>query len=290
MTFSYGEADDFDETDDFDEEPQNEFLEEDDDDDSDTALSQAFRQAAEPMMDDADEDDDDDDDDDDVDEDNDDVDEDDDDVDEDNDDVDEDDDDVDEDDDDADEDDDDADEDDDDANEDDDDTEEDGSEENDGGDANAYEQQLVEPVDALPDEVEPVDALPDENENDLEVELPPLELVPTKPEVELFRLQEQSNYAYADAVTAYYEGNDYQRAIEKFGEAIEYEARSTEDSVIDANEIVAKSKYWQAEAYIKLQNLPQAIVTLEDLVETCQGHYLSLAAQRRVDQLNAKNS
>ncbi len=249
MTFSYGEADDFDETDDFDEEPQNEFLEEDDDDDSDTALSQAFRQAAEPMMDDADEDDDD--------------------VDEDNDDVDEGNDDVD---------------------EDDDDTEEDGSEENDGGDANAYEQQLVEPVDALPDEVEPVDALPDENENDLEVELPPLELVPTKPEVELFRLQEQSNYAYADAVTAYYEGNDYQRAIEKFGEAIEYEARSTEDSVIDANEIVAKSKYWQAEAYIKLQNLPQAIVTLEDLVETCQGHYLSLAAQRRVDQLNAKNS
>ena len=280
MTFSYGEADDFDETDDFDEEPQNEFLEEDDDDDSDTALSQAFRQAAEPMMDDADEDDDD------VDEDNDDVDEGNDDVDEDDDDVDEDDDDVDEDNDDVD--------------EDDDDTEEDGSEENDGGDANAYEQQLVEPVDALPDEVEPVDALPDEvepvdalpdeNENDLEVELPPLELVPTKPEVELFRLQEQSNYAYADAVTAYYEGNDYQRAIEKFGEAIEYEARSTEDSVIDANEIVAKSKYWQAEAYIKLQNLPQAIVTLEDLVETCQGHYLSLAAQRRVDQLNAKNS
>ena len=274
MTFSYGEADDFDETDDFDEEPQNESLEEDEDDDSDTALSQAFRQAAEPMMDDADEDDDEDDDD----------------ADEDDDDADEDDDDVDEDDDDADEDDDDANEDDDDADEDDDDTEEDGSEENDGGDANAYEQQLVEPVDALPDEVEPVDALPDENENDLEVELPPLELVPTKPEVELFRLQEQSNYAYADAVTAYYEGNDYQRAIEKFGEAIEYEARSTEDSVIDANEIVAKSKYWQAEAYIKLQNLPQAIVTLEDLVETCQGHYLSLAAQRRVDQLNAKNS
>jgi tetratricopeptide (TPR) repeat protein len=234
--------------------------------------------------------------------------------------VDEDDDDVDEDNDDVDEDDDDVDEDNDDVDEDDDDTEEDGSEENDGGDANAYEQQLVEPVDALPDEVEPVDALPDEvepvdalpdevepvdalpdevepvdalpdeNENDLEVELPPLELVPTKPEVELFRLQEQSNYAYADAVTAYYEGNDYQRAIEKFGEAIEYEARSTEDSVIDANEIVAKSKYWQAEAYIKLQNLPQAIVTLEDLVETCQGHYLSLAAQRRVDQLNAKNS
>ena len=285
MTFSYGEADDFDETDDFDEEPQNESLEEDEDDDSDTALSQAFRQAAEPMMDDADEDDDEDDDDDD-----DDADEDDDDADEDEDDVDEDDDDADEDDDDADEDDDDANEDDDDADEDDDDTEEDGSEENDGGDANAYEQQLVEPVDALPDEVEPVDALPDENENDLEVELPPLELVPTKPEVELFRLQEQSNYAYADAVTAYYEGNDYQRAIEKFGEAIEYEARSTEDSVIDANEIVAKSKYWQAEAYIKLQNLPQAIVTLEDLVETCQGHYLSLAAQRRVDQLNAKNS
>lgn len=147
-------------------------------------------------------------------------------------------------------------------------------------DANTYEQQLIEPVEALPDE----------DEEDLEVELPPLELAPMEPEVELFRPKEQSNAAYRDARTAYYEENDYQRAIEKFNEAIEYEVQSTEGSLTDANEIVAKSKYWQAEAYVKLQDLPQAIGTFEDLVKTCQGHYLSLAAQRRADQLNTKNS
>lgn len=147
-------------------------------------------------------------------------------------------------------------------------------------DADTDEQQLIEPVEALPDE----------DEDDLEVELPPLELVPTGPEVELFRPKEQSNAAYRDARTAYYEENDYQRAIEKFNEAIEYEVQSTEGSLTDANEIVAKSKYWQAEAYVKLQDLPQAIGTFEDLAKTCQGHYLSLAAQRRADQLNTKNS
>lgn len=156
----------------------------------------------------------------------------------------------------------------------------DATEEDKDADADTYEQQIIEPVEALPDE----------NEDDLEVELPPLELVPTEPGVELFRPKEQSNAAYRDARTAYYEENDYQRAIEKFNEAIEYEVQSTEGSLTDANEIVAKSKYWQAEAYVKLQDLPQAIGTFEDLAKTCQGHYLSLAAQRRADQLNTKNS
>ena len=248
MTFSYDEADDFDETDDldetddFEEEPQDEFLEEEDNDDPGTALSQAFHQAAAGTI---------------VDEDDDDTEEGDDIEDDDN-------------------------------TEEGDDTEDDDTEEgddveeeeDDDADANAYEQQLIEPVEALPDE----------DEDDLEVESPPLELAPTEPEVELFRPKEQGNSAYRDARTAYYEENDYQRAIEKFNEAIEYEVQSTEDSLTDANEIVAKSKYWQAEAYVKLQDLSQAIGTFEDLVKTCHGHYLSLAAQRRADQLNAKNS
>ena len=151
-------------------------------------------------------------------------------------------------------------------------------------DPTAYEQ-LVEPVEMLPDENGD-----DLEEDDLEEgELPALELAPTEPEVELFRSKEQSNAAYRDARTAYYEENDYQRAIEKFNEAIEYEMQSTEGALTDANEIVAKSKYWQAEAYVKLQDISQAIGTFEDLVETCKGHYLSLAAERRADQLNAKN-
>ena len=247
MTFSYDEVDDFDETDDFDEaddfdeESEDAFLEEDDEDDPDTALSQAFRQAAEGTVTEEDEagEDEDDTEEDEVVEDEDDIEE--------------------------------------------DDTEEDNTEQDDNdddADANVYEPTLVEPVEALPDE----------DEDDLEVELPPLELVPTEPEVELFRPKEQSNSAYRDARTAYHEEKDYQRAIEKFNEAIEYEVQSTEDSLTDDNEIIAKSKYWQAEAYVKLQDLPQAIGTFEDLVKTCQGHYLSLAAERRADQLNGNNS
>ena len=154
------------------------------------------------------------------------------------------------------------------------------AEDDNDADANTYEQQLIEPVEAPPDE----------DEEDLEVELPLLELAPTEPVVELFRPKEQSNAAYRDARTAYYEENDYQRAIEKFNEAIEYEAQSAEGDLTDANEIVAKSKYWQAEAYVKLQDLSQAIGTFEDLVKTCQGHYLSLAAQRRAEQLSTKNA
>ena len=137
-----------------------------------------------------------------------------------------------------------------------------------------FEQRLAEAIDALPDE------------EDLEVDLPPLELPSL--EIEPFRPQEQSNYAYADAVTAYYEEKDYQRAIEKFGEAIENEAQDTEAT--SPNEIVVKAMYWQAEAYVKMQDISQAIGTFESLVQNCQGHYLVLAAQRRADELNAKDA
>jgi hypothetical protein len=158
-------------------------------------------------------------------------------------------------------------------------------------DAEAYAQRLVEPIDPPPDEKDLDDSDDSDDLDDLEdldVEPPPLKL--PSPEVEPFRPQEQSNYAYAEAVTAFYEEKNYQRAIEKFGEAIENESRHTEAQIDGPNEIVAKSKYWQAEAYIKLHDPSQAIVTLEDLVETCPGHYLILAAERRVEALNAKGS
>jgi TolA-binding protein len=136
----------------------------------------------------------------------------------------------------------------------------------------AYEQRLAEAIDALPDE------------EDLEVDIPPLELPPV--EVELFQPQEQDNLAYADAMKAYYEEKDYQRAIEKFREAIENEAQDTGGNVTDSNSIVAKAMYWQAEAYVKVQDIPQAIVTFENLSQTYKEHYLSLAAKRRTAQLN----
>jgi TolA-binding protein len=144
----------------------------------------------------------------------------------------------------------------------------------DDDDTEAYEQRLAEAIDALPDE------------EDLEVVVPPLELPSL--EVELLRPQERDNLAYADAIKAYYEEKDYQRAVEKFGEAIENETQRTDGSVTDSSSIVVKAMYWQAEAYVKMQDIPQAIVTFESLIQTYQEHHLSLAAQRRTEHLNPK--
>lgn len=168
--------------------------------------------------------------------------------------------------------------------EDDADEKEDSAEEADDDDAEAAEQLLAEAIDALPDE------------EDLEVVTPPLEdpsledlsLEDPSLEVGFLRPQEQDNLAYADAVTAYYEDKDYQRAIEKFGEAIENEIQHTEGNVTNSSSIVVKAMYWQAEAYVKMQDISQAIVTFENLIQTYQEHYLSLAAQRRTAQLNPK--
>ena len=154
----------------------------------------------------------------------------------------------------------------------------------DDDDAEAAEQLLAEAIDALPDE------------EDLEVVTPPLEdpsledplLEDPSLEVGFLRPQEQDNLAYTDAVTAYYEDKDYQRAIEKFGEAIENETQHTEGNVTNSSSIVVKAMYWQAEAYVKMQDISQAIVTFENLIQTYQEHYLSLAAQRRTAQLNPK--
>ncbi len=163
------------------------------------------------------------------------------------------------------------------------------------------EQLSVKPIELMPDEDDTDDEtedegevdeedseteeedsdVEDEDEDELEIELPTLELPPVKTIVEQFRPQEQSNTAYADAVTAYYVERNYQRAIEKFDEAIAYEAQHTEDNANTPNEIVAKSKYWQAEAYAKLHDMSQAVQIFDDLVETCKGHYLVLAAERR---------
>ena len=106
----------------------------------------------------------------------------------------------------------------------------------------------------------------------------------------LFQSYEQSSHAYANAVTAYYEEKNYQQAIEKFDEAIkDASERATHDLTEEqANEIVAKSMYWQAEACVKTENIPQAIETFKSLIQNCKGHYLTLAAERRSDELKTK--
>ena len=117
----------------------------------------------------------------------------------------------------------------------------------------------------------------------------PSPLILVNPMGELFRLYEQNNNAYTDAMTAYFEEKNYQQAIEKFDEAIADASQRTERDLTEAQagEIVAKSMYWQAEAYVKTQNIQQAVETFKALIQGCQGHYLTLAAQRRADELNA---
>ncbi len=127
-------------------------------------------------------------------------------------------------------------------------------------------------------------------EQELEEGAPPLTLV--KPMGALFQFYEQNNQAYRDAITAYFEEKNYQQAIEKFNEAIADASQRTARDLTEeqAGEIVAKSMYWQAEAYVKTQDIPRAVEVFNSLVQNCQGHYLTLAAQRRADELNADES
>ena len=139
-----------------------------------------------------------------------------------------------------------------------------------------------------PDEPDESEDVYDEEE--LEEESSSLVLEQQRIEIAPFNSQEENNFAYAEAVRAYYEEKNYEQAIEKFTEAIKNEKKQTKGRKSTANEIVAKSMYWQAEAYVKTQDIPKAIKTFESLVKTCQEHYLTISAQRRVEILKAKNS
>lgn len=112
-----------------------------------------------------------------------------------------------------------------------------------------------------------------------------------EPQGALFRLYEQNNHAYRDAVTAYFEKKNYQQAIEKFEEAItDASQRAAHDLTEEqVREIVAKSMYWQAEACVKMQNLQQAVEIFKALTQNYPRHYLTLAAERRAGELNAED-
>lgn len=105
-----------------------------------------------------------------------------------------------------------------------------------------------------------------------------------------FSEQEENNLAYTEAITAFYDDNDYELAIEKFSDAIKNEKKQRSGEQSATNEILAKSIYWQAEAYVKTHDIPKAIKTFESLVKTCTEHYLTIAAQRRAETLKTKHS
>ncbi len=128
----------------------------------------------------------------------------------------------------------------------------------------------------------------EENEDEIE-EAPSLLVLKQRISIPHFSQKEEDNLAYAEAVMAYYEEKNYEIAIEKFDEAIKSEKKGKRVKQLAENEIVAKSLYWQAESYVKTQDIAKAIKTFESLTKTCKDHYLTLSAQRRADLLKAKH-
>ena len=142
------------------------------------------------------------------------------------------------------------------------------------------------------DDEDEEDELEDEFEEDeLEDEdfYPQIEEPPV--EIAQFRPHEEDNLAYTDAVNAYYDEKNYELAIGKFQDAIDNERKR---GARVPNETIAKSMYWQAEAYVKTEAFEDATAVLESLIklfaQTGRGHYLVVAAQRRLETLKARGA
>ena len=117
--------------------------------------------------------------------------------------------------------------------------------------------------------------------------------------VDLEFLHDGNNMSFYQANKAYYEDRNYEEAIAEFQAAIEYEkshpsdppnAEESEDSEDPTeppppNDILAKSMYWMGEAYLKLNQINQALETFGQLSKHHSLHYLAPAAQRRIASL-----
>ena len=136
------------------------------------------------------------------------------------------------------------------------------------------------------------DTEPDDDDDDAYIDDDDLEddtpVVIERVVVPEFTDEEANNFDYADAIRAYYEDKNYEYAIEQFSKVIRSEKRGKKKEIMQTNEILAKSLYWQAEAYVKTQDYAKAIKAFESLINTCTEHYLFLAARRRAANLKAK--
>ena len=117
--------------------------------------------------------------------------------------------------------------------------------------------------------------------------------------VDLEFLHDGNNMSFYQANKAYYEDRNYEGAIAEFQAAIEYEkshpsdppdVEESEDSEELAepkspNDVLVKSMYWMAEAYLKLDQTDQAVETFGQLSDHYSLHYLAPAAQRRIASL-----
>ena len=112
-----------------------------------------------------------------------------------------------------------------------------------------------------------------------------------------FEIPEGDNLSLYLGFKAYHENSDYPEAVNSFQTAIEYQSSLIVEEEIpedpeeindgyDLNtDIIAKSAYWMGESYVKLGQIDQAIESFKKIIEDCRMHYLSSAAERRIDQL-----
>ena len=112
-----------------------------------------------------------------------------------------------------------------------------------------------------------------------------------------FEIPEGDNLSLYLGFKAYHENSDYSEAVNSFQTAIEYQSSLIVEEEIpedpeeindgyDLNtDIIAKSAYWMGESYVKLGQIDQAIESFRKIIEDCRMHYLSPAAERRIDQL-----
>ena len=91
------------------------------------------------------------------------------------------------------------------------------------------------------------------------------------------------------AFKAYHNDRDYEEAIQKFQAAIEYERAHPRHSGTYDVDVIAKSRYWTGESYIKIKAFDKAIEELESLASDFMTHYLGLAAQRRIEALKSSH-
>ena len=94
------------------------------------------------------------------------------------------------------------------------------------------------------------------------------------------------------AFKAYHQDQDFESATNYFQQSLAYaQDNGKEDTqvsqsgsirVSEPDDSQAKSKYWLAESYLKIEQSDLAIDLFQDLVNNHRFHYLSLAAERRL--------
>lgn len=107
------------------------------------------------------------------------------------------------------------------------------------------------------------------------------------------------NMSFYQANKAYYEDQNYEEAVTEFQASIEYEKSQSSDprdvekseglaelaEPASPNDVLCKSLYWMAEAYLKLDQIDEAVEAFGQLSDRYNLHYLAPAAQRRIAAL-----